>query len=127
MPVFTAVGVFVVLTTLLPGNLLVLAPTLGAWAYSILAFSAKSGNARGHYGGKTRIPRRRWRLLTFTLVLWVGAIAIGSYRIAETPHAPSEELGRQMADAERLFRTGDPRVALKAFQAIDIPGAFLAR
>jgi len=127
MRVLAAVGVFAVSIALLPGNLLALAPILGVWAYSNLAFSERSGNAGGHYAGKVCVPTQRWGLRTFTLVLWATAIAIGGYRLTQTPLATGQELGRQMSEAETLFHTGDPRVALEAFRAIEVPGAFPAR
>ena len=127
MHVVFAAGLVAFLVVLLPGNLLVLAPPLCVWAHVVLAFPKRSGKRGALHAREVRLPPAQQRIRIFTLVLWVAALAIGGYRLAQTPLATGQELGRQMAEAETLFHTGDPCVALEAFRAIEVPEALPQR
>ena len=125
----TVSGALACCLVVLKGNLLVLAPVLGVWLYTLLA----------PFGGaphctETRAARRRNKaaptrrglnvgLLIMAVVLWSLCGLIMWRRMGNTPAVPPDDaaIAEQMTHAEQLVRVGRFADALAAFESIAVP------
>jgi len=122
MRLVAAIGVFVLLVGLLKGNLLVLAPAISAWAYGMLTFPKKSRRRDNRRGRALYASFTKRRLRTLTLIMWIAALAIVACHIAKTAPAMETSLDKQMAEAEKVFLSGNFRAALERFRAVKPSG-----
>jgi tetratricopeptide (TPR) repeat protein len=131
MAALCGAGVAALTGLVLTGNCLVASPVLGLWTYAELAFAgcrderAASPNRRRPASVPVNLAiRKPWVMAG---VVWTAVLLLGSYRTANNSRPTDAEVAWHMSKAEGLFRAGDLRKALAAYQTLDVPVALPAR